>query len=199
MQSEQQQASKLKKIIIWVILGIAAIGIGAICFSAYVDANTYRADMLHTMEAYFQDDEQALGSYGNAAQEIAQTAGLQADLTAKIVSEANKARYGEDGSKASWAWLKEANPNLPDKVFNDLSALIQTGRIDQKDRNTRRTDICRRWKTSKDYLWTGFWLDRVEKSDDPENILKWCKVISSDYASDTYTSGKGNALNIRNQ
>jgi hypothetical protein len=57
------------------------------------------------------------------------------------------ARYGKDGSKAVWNWLKESNPQLSPALYERVQVVVEGGRRDFSNNQNVLIDMARDYRT----------------------------------------------------
>lgn len=179
-----------------VTLGIVGIFvlIGAVIFGSYVSAYNYGADMETRLEAEMKNNEQILANYGKKIKEAAQIPSMQTDDLVKIFTGTLGARYGSDGSKAAFQWIKEQNPQLDQSTYRNLQNLIEGGRNKFENSQTKLIDIKRQYKKALRTFWQGMWL-RVAGL--PSIDLDKIVVVTSERAVNAFETGREEALQIR--
>jgi hypothetical protein len=148
--------SKTMMSIIGVVLLLAAIVVG--CFASYISANNYGARVEAQLRAEHSNNQNILASYTQKVKEAAQVPGMMTEDLSKVTREAIQGRYGPDGSKAVFQWLKEQNPQLDSKLYVKLQQIIESGRDEFKIGQTRMLDVKRQYETNLGLFWTGTWM-----------------------------------------
>ena len=169
--------------------------VGLIVVSSYIGAVNRGAAFEAQIKAEWNNNKQILAAYSTKVMEAVQVPGMQADAITKIVQAANQARYGQGGSKSSFQWIKEENPQIDQKTFDHLMTLIEVGRDDFKNQQTKILDICRSYETSRNSFWSGIWLRSAGYPKDPQ-LNTYCTVVTNSYSADSYTTGKAEALKL---
>ena len=103
-------------------------------------------------------------------------------------------RYGPDGSKANMQWLKEQNPNLDISVYKQIQQIIEGGRNDFQNGQSRQIDLKRQYETALGTFWQGMWL-RIAGY--PKVNLKDFDIVSTDRADDAFKTKKEAPLQLR--
>lgn len=167
------------------------LGVVGICLISYISGNNNAARMEKGIEAAYKDNQNILANYGQKIQEAAQVPSMQAEDFAKVYKAAIEGRYGADGSKATFQWLKEQNPNLDTKVYTKLQQLIESGRNQYQAGQTTLLDKCRVYETSQEYFWSGMWMRIAGWPKNPD-LKKVCTPIVTERAAKAYETGKEN-------
>lgn len=173
----------------FVVLGII-LGIAGIAFMSYVSANNYGVQMEAQLKAKYDDNRNILAQYGQKISEMVQVPEMMKNDLKEVVTAAIEGRYGEDGSRATWQWIKEQNPTLDSSVYVNVQRAIEAGRDEFKNSQTGMLDIKRSYETSLGYFWKGLWL-RIAGF--PKVDLDKYQVISTDRANRAFETGKEDA------
>ena len=106
----------------------------------------------------------------------------------EVVTASMSGRYGADGSKATWAWIKEHNHGLDGKLYERIQTLIESGRNDFQRSQTILLDTKRAYLDLLGGYISGYFVTRngFPKKVDPNNI----RIISTEYAQEAFKSGK---------
>lgn len=182
------QNGVISNAMITLIAVLATIGalIGIVTIS-YVSAYNYGNEMERSLVAVQDNNKNILAQYGQKVQEAAQVPGMQRDDMMKVVVAALEGRYGADGSKATFQWIQEQNPNIDSKVYLKIQQIIESGRNEFQNGQTRMLDVKRSYETSLGYLWRGTWM-RIAGY--PKIDLASFKIVSTDRADAAFSAGK---------
>lgn len=196
---EAKKKLSIWKLIAWLILGgfVSTIVIAIIiCVMAWWGAQNYIADTEPAIKYQSRDNLQQLANFSNGLQEMVQISAVQADLIVKTITAANTARYGADGSKSEWSWIKEANPNVDQTQIGRIQVYVEAQRAEFKNRQTKIGSMCQNYETQQQRPWSGFWLRMVGAPRDKE-VAKYCTLILNKYSEDAYNTGKAEAVKLR--
>lgn len=170
-------------------LGFVGVIILAILFSfmAYVDASNYGVTMEKKLEAEYTNNQNILAQYSQKIGEAAQVPTMMKDDLKEVVMAAISGRYGAEGSKATFQWLKEQNPQLDGKIYLKLQQIIEAGRNEFQNAQSRMIDTRRSYETSLGYFWKGMWLRFAGY---PKTDLNKYKPIITDKVEKIFKDGK---------
>ncbi len=172
-----------------VVVGII-VGVAGIAFMSYVSANNYGVQVEAQLKAKYDDNRNILAQYGQKISEMVQVPEMMKNDLKEVVTAAIEGRYGEDGSRATWQWIQEQNPQLGQDTYLQIQRAIEAGRDEFKNSQTAMLDIKRSYETSLGYFWKGLWL-RIAGF--PKVDLEKYRIISTDRANNAFESGKEDA------
>ena len=169
-----------------IILAIVLL-VGGVIATSYISANNYGVTIEAQLRAERSNNQNILAGYTQKIKEAAQVPDMYvADLT-KVTEAAIKGRYGQDGSKAVFQWLKEQNPNLDSKLYVKLQQIIEGGRDEFKNGQTKMLDVKRQYETQLGFFWRGMWL-RIAGF--PKINLDEFKPVIIDSVEEAFAKGK---------
>lgn len=184
---------KQQKGAVWVALAVVAAVIAAIIGIAvisYISAYNFGNRMEKELVAVRDNNRNILAQYGQKVQEVAQVPGMARDDLVKVVTAAVEGRYGTDGSKATWQWIQEQNPTLDSKMYTQIQQVIEAGRNEFQQNQTRMIDVRRTYETSLGYFWQGMWLRLAGY---PKINLAEFKPVSTARADEAFEKGREDA------
>ena len=134
------------------------LAIGAVCGLSYISAANTGNRMEQSMKAISEDNKNVLAQYGNKITEAAQIPAMYRDDVINVATAAIEGRYGADGSKALFQAISEQNPTLDSTVYVQLQQMIEAGRNEFREAQTRLVDQKRVYQTSLGSFWSGTWM-----------------------------------------
>ena len=130
------------------IVGKIAVGIVALVVllfavgcSYVVGTNNSCVSFEQRIQAQYTKNQNVYDSFWKTVKEVAQVPDKYAADTKSIYEAALKGRYGADGSKAVFQFLKEQNPTLDASLYKTIQDAMQSGRRDFKNNQTVLIDI----------------------------------------------------------
>lgn len=178
---------KIKPIyFILAVIGFVAV-VALTLFGSYVSAVNYGATAEAGIKAAYTNNQNILAQYSQKVQEVAQVPAMYTEDVTKVTQAAIQGRYGADGSKAVFQWLKEQNPQLDSKVYTKIQQVVESGRDEFKNAQTRLIDEKRVYETSLNTFWRGMWL-RIAGY--PKINLDDYKVITTANTDAAFAAGK---------
>lgn len=114
----------MKTLVVFGILGgiLLSVVFGYIGFTN--NANRYEV----TIKAQYTDNKNVYDNGWKTVQEKAQVPELYTAQLKELYDNAMTGRYGEDGSKALFQFIKEQNPTLDSKLFIQIQQSVETFR-----------------------------------------------------------------------
>jgi len=172
------------------ILGIVALGliavigfIAVIAISAYNEGNRFE----QTIKATFGNNENILAQYGQKVLEASQVTEMNRDDILKTTRAAIEGRYGAEGSKAIFQAINESNPTVDPMLYRKLQQIIEAGRDEFKNNQTRLIDVKRSYETALGSFPKGAIMRFVGY---PRIDLDKYRFITTDAAAGAFQSGK---------
>ena len=167
------------------ILGIvgAIILVGVMyVVGAFNEGNSSEQQIVATWD----NMQNILGQFTTKVAEAAQVPAMQRNDLTKVVQAALSARYGKDGSKATFQWIQEQNPQINSAVYVQIQQIIEAGRNQFQNEQTRLIDSERVYKTALGSFPKGFIMHAVGY---PKIDLAKYKPIVSTHAKQSFETG----------
>ncbi len=166
------------------------VALGAVAAVSYISAYNFGNATEQQLKAVKENNKNILAQYGQKVQEAAQVPEMYAADVQKVVTAAVEGRYGADGSRATWQMIQEQNPTLDVSVYKQIQQIIEAGRNDFQNGQTRQIAVKQGYETALGSFWQGMWL-RIAGY--PKINLEEFKIISTGRADDAYQKGKEDA------
>lgn len=179
------------------ILGIlgAVVLLAGFVFMNYANAVRIGTDSESQLEATYDNNRQILGQYTLKVKEAASVPTMATEDLQKVMQSALEGRYGENGSGAVMQWIKESYPGQVDpELYRKLQSIIEAGRTEFKDNQTKLLDQKRVYTNNLGYVWSGFWLKLAGY---PKVNLDKYRVVTSAQAEKAFETGVDTPVSLR--
>lgn len=171
------------------LLGVIAVVVGLLVMS-YISAYNTGNQLEKALQATYTNNENILAQYGQKVAEATQVPDMARDDIVKVAREAMQGRYGAEGSKAVFQMITEQNPSVDPMLYRQIQQIIEGGRTEFQNAQTRMIDQKRVYETALGSFWQGMWL-RIAGY--PKVNLADFKVISTSRAEKAFETGKEDA------
>lgn len=179
------------------LIGLGALVLvlvfGVVCVGSFISAYSFNNDMKSSLDAKLSDNKQVLANYGKKIQEMVQVPGMYKDDLKEVVTSALQGRYGADGSKAVFQWIKEHDVNLDSELYRKIQQTIEGGRNKFENAQTEMIDLKRVYQRAEGSLWLGFWIGVAGNGPN----LKDYVIVTSGRAEEAYETGVEEAIQLR--
>lgn len=162
-------------LVLGVFVAVAFVGV-----SSYITSANYGNRAERGLEATYQNNQNILGQYTLKVQEVASVPEMYKNDLKEVVQAAVSGRYGAEGSKATFQWIKEHNPNVDSTLYVKIQQVVEAGRNEFQGAQTRLIDERRVYETNLGYVWTGFWLKLAGYP--KVDLAKYSPVVAGDTA-----------------
>lgn len=136
-----------------ILLGVLGVGLAFVLISAIVivsqgiGINNTSIKFEKDIQAQYGQNKNSYDNYFKKVQETAQIPDRYASDLKDVYTAAITGRYGKDGSKATWNWIKEHNPNLDASLYRQIQQVIESGRNEFQANQTTLLDKKRVYET----------------------------------------------------
>lgn len=178
------------------ILGLSAASVIVLgLVGSYISYANYGNRAEVAIKAKYADNENVYAQGTQKVMEIAQVPAMYRDDLKEVFTAALQGRYGDNGSQATFQWLKEQNPQLDSSVYVKIQQVIEAFRTQFQNAQTGLLDQCRSYETNRGYVWAGFWLNMAgyPKAD----IDKMCTIVSTNKARQTFETKTDEGITLR--
>jgi hypothetical protein len=176
---------------------IAAITVGTVLLvsvPSYISAANYGNRTENALKAKMEDNENIYANGTQKVMEIAQVPTMYKNDLKEIVTAAIQGRYGENGSQATFQWLKEQNPGLDSAMYVKIQQVIESFRDEFKNAQTQMLDQRRAYENALGYVWQGFWLNMAGY---PKIDLSKFTIVTTDKARQTFETKRDSGIQLR--
>ncbi len=180
----------------WIILG--AVGLAVVVFvGSWISTNNWAIRSEASIIAQKDTAKNVLGQYGPTLREALGVTKLQANAVADVITEANKSRYGANGSGATVQWIREQNPTLDQSSYGRVLNIIEAGRRDFRDAQTQQIDRIRDYRSGSQVFPASFFLGLSGKPT-PGFFEKYDKIVVSSQADEAFKTGIDDGVDTGN-
>lgn len=182
----------MKSLLIVLAFVVAIVGFVALNYISYANLGV-KAEA--GIEAQYKDNQNILSNYTTKVMEAASITEMARDDLSKVMKDALSARYGADGSKAVFNWIKETYPGQVDpKLYQKIQQIVESGRNDFAQAQRVLLDKLRSYEEHRGYVWSGFWLNLAGY---PKKDLSVFKIIVTDDVTNKFETGRDAPITLR--
>lgn len=200
-QQQQQQQSKkglgagvVVAIIFGGILGLCVL-VGGIAAMAYIGAANKGNTMENSIDQLRQSSASTLSNLTQNIQELAQVPEMATDHLKQIIEAQMSGRYGQDGSKAVFQFLKEQNLQVDQRMYLNIQAAMSGGRKEFEISQNRLLSQCTSYKNEVGNVWSGFWLRQAGY---PKADLKVvCRAVTDSKTDAAFETGQQTKISLK--
>jgi hypothetical protein len=182
-------------IIALAIVGVIVAALVALVI-AYFSASNWANRQEALIKAAYEDNQNVLANYSQKVMTSTQIPEMAKNDMAELVKASISGRYGPDGSRAAFLSIKEQNPTLDTELYRKLMNMIEAGRDEFKNAQTRLIDVKRAYEVGLNTAPRSFFLSFGGY---PHIDLDKYKIVKDDHTEETFRTGKEKTLQLRPQ
>lgn len=160
----------------------------------YISNANYGNRAETALVAKYNDNKNILGQYTIKIGEMAQVPSIARDDLKNVLQSTFEGRYGLDGSKAAFQWIKEQNPTIDQTMYLQIQKAIEAGRNDFTVSQTELLDQKREYVTELGYVWSGFWLHLAGY---PKIDLNKINIVVASDTEEKFKTGVDEGIKLR--
>lgn len=176
-------------------LGLLA-AVAAVAFAVIgmaISANNAAVGYEKKLEMVWEDNQNILSQYGNKLAEAAQIPERYKADFVEVMKAEMEGRYGKNGQQILANWVQERQLSYDSSLYTKLQAMIEAGRNEFQLAQTKLLDVKRAYETDLGSVITGFFMKWWGF---PKTDLSKYKVVKTDAAIESFTTGKDKPLEI---
>ena len=177
--------------IIFVLIATVA-GIGAM---AYVGAANKGNQMENSIDQLRQNSASNLSNLTMTVTEQAQVPEMATDHLKQIIEAQMTGRYGADGSKAVFQFLKEQNLQVDQRMYLNIQAAMSGGRKEFEITQNRLLSQCTSYKNALGDVWSGFWLRLAGYP--KANLAVVCRAVTDSKTDAAFETGQQTKISLK--
>jgi len=146
------------------------------------------------LTAQYEQNQNNLSQFSNKVAEAAQVPAMYRDDFSKVVTDAMQGRYGADGSKATFQWIKEQQIQFDSSLYGKIQNIIEAGRDSFETNQKLLIDKKRQYETRLDTIPGGMVIRALGF---PKIDLDELKIVKSGYSNKAFDSGQEDGIKLR--
>jgi hypothetical protein len=173
-------------VITLVVLGglVALVGLAIMMF---IGANNTAAGFDASVKYEHTNNKNVMAGYNQKVMEVAQVPDMMRDDFIKVATAAMEGRYGKDGSKAVFQMLTEQNPTLDPALYSKIQQVIESGRTEFQNSQTKLLDIKRSYEFALNSFPQGIFMRALGY---PKMPLDTYNIVTTDRVERAFEKGK---------
>jgi hypothetical protein len=181
-----------------ILLGLFFAGalFAAIAVVSVISINNELVEQEAGLDAQYKQDQNNYDNFTKKVVEVAQVPAMMRDDLVKITKAAISGRYGADGSKAVFQFIKEQNPNVSPEIYTKIQQVIDAGRTSFEAEQKMLLDKKRLYVVQLNSFPTGFVARMLGF---PKIDLTKIDIVTSDDTDKAFTTKKAKPLNVRDE
>lgn len=173
--------------IVLLVIGLLIAGCVGIGVMSYVNAANFGNAKEQQLISIKENNRNKLAQYGQKVLEVAQVPEMYKKDMVDVATAAIQGRYGADGSRATFQFIKEQNPTLDPSMYKQIQQVIEAGRTDFQAGQTAMIDVRRQYQTALGTVWFGMWMRFAGY---PKVNLADFDIVSTDLADKAFKNKK---------
>lgn len=161
---------------------------------SYITAHNTAVALEEGIVATHKNNQNILSQYGQKIAEAAQVPEMARQDTQVLIREAIQGRYGSGGSGAIFQAIQEQNPSIDPVLYRKLQQLVESGRSEFQQGQSRLLDQTRVYKTALSTFWTGRFMGMAGY---PKIELRDYGIITTERADEAFKTGREAPIELR--
>lgn len=181
--------------IVTAVIALVVIGTVGSIVGSYVSAHNYANKSEVGITTARKNNMNILGQYTTKITEMVQVPAMMKDDLVEVVKASIGGRYGSEGSKATWQWIKEHNPTVDPELYRNIQQAMEAGRNKFENAQTALLSRCQEYETQRGYLVRGMF---IRMTGYPKiDTEKQCTPIISSHAKKAFETGIDDGVKLR--
>jgi len=109
-------------------IGIMLVVLLVSCGGVFISTNNNLVRQEASIDAQWTQNKNNYDNYFKKLKEACQVPDMYRDDLKKVYDSVMQGRYGKDGSKAMFQFIKEHNPTFNDSLYTQIQRIIESGR-----------------------------------------------------------------------
>jgi hypothetical protein len=146
------------------------------------------------IQAQYDQDQNNYDNFIKTVKESAQIPEMYTDDLVKVAKAAIGSRYGADGSKALFQFIKEHNPNVDSAIYTKIQQQIESGHLNFEQNQKMLLDKKRVYQTT-----LGTWPNSMFAGamGFPKIDLSKFGIVTSEETAKAFATGKAPPMQLR--
>lgn len=180
------------KILIGFIVAIFAVIalVAGVAFNANNTGNRFEQALI----AERDNNRNILSNYSKKIAEAAQIPEMQRDDFIKVVKATMEGRYGPEGSKATFQFIKESQTPMSTEVYTNIQRMIESGRNEFRNGQTKMISVKQTYQTQLGSMPGGFFLSMMGY---PKVNLADFDIVSDNRTEEAFKTHREEAIKLR--
>jgi len=162
---------------------------------AYISAFNVANKLEQGIKAEYENNKNVLSAYTLKVSESVQVPEMYKNDFKEVLQASLTARYGKEGSQATFQWLKEHNINFDASLYKQIQTTIEAGRNEFAASQTKLIDRKRMYETELGSFLTG---KLMMVAGFPKINLDEYGIVVSEDASNSFKTGIDKKIKLRN-
>ena len=181
-----------------ILIGVGALFtlIGVSTMGTLIGVNNTSVNHEQSIKAQYKQNQNNYDNYFKKLQETAQVPDMYAADLKKVYDGVMQGRYGADGSKAAFQWIKEQNPNFDTSLYKQIQQVIESGRNSFEADQKTLIDKKRVYEVLLGEFPSGVFAGFLGY---PKIDLDQFDIVTSDTTQDAFRTKKTKAIKLRGE
>jgi uncharacterized protein (UPF0333 family) len=181
------------KMIAGVVIGLIVM-VTAYLAGTYIHYHNLGVSYETKLEATWKENKVTLNTYTTKVKEVAQVPDMYRDDLQKVIQSTFEGRYGADGSKAVFQFIREQNMPLDPTLYQKIQQVMESGRNEFQMSQKVLIDTRAAYERQLGYFWSGLWLNIAGY---PKVDLEKYKIVTIAEVEQKFETGQDEVIKLR--